>query len=360
MSMKHFMNRQSAVFNSLDGHINAFLVTNLSNIRYLCGFSGSSGNLLLEQGKAILFTDFRYQEQSTQEVGNAAEIVVYKASAGEAVLEYLKKSVAKKLGVESSMQLEIYENYKKNFQGEIITHKGIVEKVRQVKDDSEIKCLKKAFEIGDKVFSKILKAIKPGKKEKDLAAKMEYLFRTQGAEKASFDTIIAAGDRSACPHAHPTDRKVAVGEMLKIDFGVVWNGYHSDMTRTVFIGKAGDKFKKIYDIVLTAQQKAVAAIKPGIPCIDIDKIARDHITAEGFGENFGHGLGHSLGLDIHESPSFSPKSGDVLKEGMVLTVEPGIYIPGWGGVRIEDVYVVGAGGPELLTNTSNSLLELDF
>lgn len=351
------IDRQQCVVEAFPAGVDAMLVQNLSNVRYLTGFSGSSGILLLEKKKSLFFTDFRYQEQSETEVGTAAEIVVFKTTSTEAVLAYLKGSRVRNLGVESSMRLDTFEAFTSGFKGKLTTTTGIVEKVRQVKGETELKDLKKAFAIADKSFAKLLRFIKPGKREIEIAARLEYIMRMEGSDGASFATIIASGERASCPHAHPTDRKIRAGEMVKIDFGAVWNGYHSDMTRTVFMGKADKKFREIYGIVLEAQKRAIAAIKPGVIGIDIDKIARDHIASKGYGDNFGHSLGHSLGLDIHEMPAFSTKCSDVIKTGMVLTVEPGIYLPGWGGVRIEDVYRVDT-VPERITATPNALLEL--
>ncbi|OQA04615.1 MAG: putative peptidase [bacterium ADurb.Bin374] len=351
------LERQQAVVEAFPAGLDAMLVTNLSNVRYLTGFTGSSGVLLLERKKSLFFTDFRYQEQSENEVGRSAEIVVFKTSSSEAVLEYLGKSRVASLGVESTMTLGTYEIFREKFNGKLITTKGIIEGVRQVKGEEELKELRKAFSISDRSFKKLLRFIKPGKRETEIAARLEYIMRMEGSEGPSFATIIASGERSSCPHAHPTDRKIKAGEMVKIDFGAIWNGYHSDMTRTVFVGKADKKFREVYGIVLEAQKRAIAGIRPGVTGFDIDKLARDHIASNGYGDHFGHGLGHSLGLDIHEMPAFSLKCNDTIKAGMVLTVEPGIYLPGWGGVRIEDVYRVDD-VPERLTATPNDLLEL--
>lgn len=351
------LERQQAVVEAFPAGLDALLVTNLSNVRYLTGFAGSSGVLLLERKKSLFFTDFRYQEQSENEVGDSAEIVVFKTSSSEAVLEYLGKSRVAGLGVESTMTLGTYEIFREKFKGKLTTTKGIIEGVRQVKGEEEMVELRKAFSISDRSFKKLLRFIKPGKRETEIAARLEYIMRMEGSEGPSFATIIASGERSSCPHAHPTDRKIKAGEMVKIDFGAIWNGYHSDMTRTVFVGKADKKFREVYGIVLEAQRRAIAGIRPGVTGFDIDKLARDHIASKGYGEHFGHGLGHSLGLDIHEMPAFSTKCNDTIKAGMVLTVEPGIYLPGWGGVRIEDVYRVDD-VPERLTTTPNDLLEL--
>lgn len=350
--------RQKAVVAAFPKKVEALLVTTLTNVRYLCGFSGSAGVLLLERGRSTFFTDFRYQEQSAEQVGSTADIVVYKSTALEAILEFLEDKKVKVLAVEGSLRVDQMEILEKGFEGKVVVGPPIVEKVRQVKDRDELKDLERAFGMADRAFGKLLKFIKPGRTEREVAARLEYLMRLEGSDGPSFATIIATGDHSSCPHASPTDRVLKAGEMLKIDFGATCNGYHSDMTRTVFLGKADKKFREIYRIVRKAQKRAIAAIKPGASCFDIDKVARDYIAKKGYGENFGHGLGHALGLDIHETPAYSPKSKDSLAVGMVLTVEPGIYLPGWGGIRIEDVYIVTDDGPVRLTQTSNKLLEL--
>ncbi|HOY68256.1 MAG TPA: Xaa-Pro peptidase family protein [Candidatus Ozemobacteraceae bacterium] len=354
------LERQQRVVDAFPAGLDALLVTNLSNVRYLTGFSGSSGVVILEKHKTVFVTDFRYQEQSTNEVGNAAQILVYqtaKASSDAVIGEHLKKSGIRTLGIESTMSLGAYEAFSKSFGGTLKTTSGLVEAVRMIKGEEEMTALRRAFEIGDKSFAKLLRYIKPGKREIEIAARLEYIMRIEGSDGPSFDSIVASGERSSCPHAHPTDRKVKAGEMVKIDFGAIWKGYHSDMTRTVFVGKADAKFREIYGTVLEAQRRAVAALRPGAVANAVDAVARDHIAAKQPGDVFGHGLGHAVGLDIHESPSLSKKCDTVLRAGMVVTVEPGIYLPGWGGVRIEDVYRIDT-ELERLTNTPNDLLEL--
>ncbi len=357
--MNHrFHIRQKAVVDQLPKKVDALLVTALSNVRYLAGFSGSAGALLLERGHATFFTDFRYQEQAAQEVGTAAEIVVFKTSIMEAVLERVKKHPVKTLGIEGSLRVDQREALEKEFAGKVTITAGLVEKTRQVKDADELTCLRQAFAIADKAFRRLRRYLRPGRTEREIAARLEFLMRQEGSDGPSFATIIAAGDHASCPHAQPSDRVLEKGQMVKIDFGATFRGYHSDMTRTVFLGKADKKFREIYRIVRKAQKKAIALIAPGVKCFDVDQAARAYIAKKGYGDNFGHGLGHAIGLDIHEGPAYSPKSKDTLAAGMVLTVEPGIYLPGWGGVRIEDVFVVTDQGPEKLTGTPNKLLEI--
>ncbi len=350
--------RLRQVLELLPEDVDGLLVTTRSNVRYLSGFTGSAGCVLITRRETRFFTDFRYQEQSRQEIGNVMPISIYKKSQFEAVQEYLAKHRNLTIGVEGALSIESFDVLLKGKKAKYKLVKGIIEMVRRQKNVSELEHLRRAFTIADKAFAKLLPYIKPGKTEIEIAARLEFLMRELGSEGPSFDSIVAAGERSACPHAQPTDRKLKAGEMVKIDFGAISGGYHSDMTRTVFLGKATPKFREVYNTVLTAQQKAVNGLKAGVECKAVDALARNHIKKAGYGESFGHGLGHSLGLDIHEAPRLSELSEDVVRVGMVFTVEPGIYLPGWGGVRIEDVYVVTDDGLERLTHTPNALLEL--
>lgn len=354
----NFSNRIAALRELFTDNYQAMLITNLNNVRYLCGFSGSCGTLLVTKKEAVFFTDFRYQQQSATEVGNAAEIVIFKNNQLETIFKRVKKARLKTLGVEKSMSIRQFLAYTEEFKGELYPTESLVERLRQTKDAGELKSLKKAFSIADVAFAELMKIIKPGMSENEVAAHLEFFMKMAGSEIPSFSTIIAAGPNSSCPHAQPTDRKLKKGEMVKIDFGAVFDGYHSDMTRTVFLGKATAKFKNVYSIVLEAQQQAIDAIKVGVICKDVDSVARKVITDAGYGENFGHGLGHSLGLEVHEAPSLSAKCDDPIMAGVTFTVEPGIYLPGWGGIRIEDVFLVKEKGLLRLTNTPNKLYEV--
>ncbi len=336
----------------------ALYITNLSNIRYLCGFSGSTGELLVTTEGAYFFMDFRYVEQSKKEVTNEVETVIIARGEANTVYKKMKSLGITSVAVEKTMSLgrflEIGENFEK-----VIPTSGLVEEIRKRKEEAEEVSLKKAFDIADKAFAKLMGNVKPGQTEIEIAAQLEYFMKLKGSEMPSFDTIIASGPNAACPHHQPTDRVVEKGEMIKIDFGATYNGYHSDMTRTIFMGKATDKFKEVYKIVLEAQKAAINATKVGVKCSDIDGVAREHITKAGYGEYFGHGLGHSLGLDVHEIPSLSPTCNDKIEENHIFTFEPGIYLPNWGGIRIEDVYMVKSDGLVRYTHTPNELLEID-
>lgn len=335
------------------------LITDRTNIRYLCGFSGSTGYLLVTPKEAWFFTDFRYQEQSAREIGEVARIEIFYNNSLETIFKKVKACKIKALGVEKSISLQLYLNYVEEFKGEIVPMPDLVRIMRQHKEAEEIKCLKKAFSIADKAFAMLMQEIEPGMSETEVAAKLEYHMKCLGSEMPSFDTIIASGPNSSCPHAQPGNRKLKKGEMVKIDFGAVYKGYHSDMTRTVFLGPATAKFKKIYSIVAKAQKAAIEKLKVGVKCNEVDKAARDFICDAGFGDNFGHGLGHSLGLEVHEMPSLSAKCEAAVEPGMIFTIEPGIYLPGWGGIRIEDVFLVEKDGLKRFTKTPNSLLQLE-
>ena len=353
-----YQNRIDTLRKAFGSDFQALMVTDLSNVRYLCGFSGSSGILIIGKKYVQFFTDFRYEEQSAKEIGTVAEIEVYKKSLMESMMKFLKSKRVKKLGIEKSMSIGQYLNYKEKFSGELIPVGGLVEKVRQIKDKEEASLLKKVFSIADEALEKLQKDIKPGKTEIEIAARLEYLMREGGASGCSFDTIVASGVNASCPHAQPTDKKLKKGEMVKIDFGAVYQGYCSDMTRTFFLGKATKKFKEVYNTVLEAQTAAVKGLKAGKKCNEIDALARDHISSKGYGEYFGHNLGHSFGLNVHEMPSLGTKCFDEIEPGMTFTVEPGIYLPGWGGVRIEDSYLVREKSLLRLTKFPNNLTEL--
>jgi Xaa-Pro aminopeptidase len=336
----------------------ALLVTDLANIAYLAGFSGSCGYLLVTRNKAWFFTDFRYQEQAAKEIGDSAKLIVFSSNSIETIIKRAKTCRVKKLGVETSLSLSLYLKIKEEFSGDIVPAGLFIQQMRQIKEKEEIPMLKIAFAIADKAFAMLIKEICPGMTELQVAAKLEYYMKILGSEQPSFSTIVASGKNASCPHAQPTNKKLKKGEMVKIDFGAVFNGYHSDMTRTIFLGKATKKFKDIYNIVFQAQAKAMKALKPGVNCNDVDKVARDHIAQAGYGEYFGHGLGHSFGLEVHEMPSLSSKCDITVEEGMTFTIEPGIYLPKWGGIRIEDSFLVGRNKLIRLTKTPNKLLEI--
>jgi Xaa-Pro aminopeptidase len=340
-------------------NIDAFIVSNDSSVRYFTGFTGGGALLLVTKAKARLFTTPLYGEQSEEET-EGIEIEIAKDS----ILGKLARSKAirplKHIGFELGHMLhQEYEKLKSLLKDkELVGFKNLPEKIRMTKDEGEIDYIAKAAEIGDRVFKEITRIIRPGITEKDLAIEIDYLLRKNGGEKPAFDTIIASGPRSSLPHATPTDRKIAEGDFLTFDFGTKFRGYASDMTRTVIVGKFTKEMRKIYDVVLKAQTEAVLKARPGVKFKELDGIARDIIKKEGYGDKFIHSLGHGVGLDVHESPRISKKGKGEVTKGMVFTIEPGIYIKGVGGVRIEDTVVVRDGVTEILTKSPKEFMVL--
>ena len=345
-------------FNSFK--IDSYFVTNLSNIRYLSGFSGTAGTVLLTKNTNYFVTDFRYKSQSKYEVNRNFKVVIYTQNSFNYLNSLIKKQKLKRIGFESHI-LNVNELIvlKKEFpQVNFIPINSFIESIVVKKTKQEIATLKKAVEITDKTFTKILNKIKPGISEKALSAEITYIQKKLGAEKDAFDPIVASGERSAYPHAKPTDKKIQNGDLLTLDFGCVFEGMHSDMTRTVAIGNLSSEKKKIYNIVKEAQQRALEFVKAGIIAKKLDAYARGYIRSKGFGKNFGHGLGHGLGYDIHEGPRIFQKNNYRLEENIVITIEPGIYVEGLGGVRIEDDIVVKDQGCEILNKSTKELIIL--
>jgi len=347
-----------------------FVVTKLSNIRYLCEFTGSNGLLLVTGKDAYFVTDGRYTNQARQQVGGA-QVFIYTPAASNAESFTREMKVNReinfrgRIGIEATvMAVDLYQALRRTFpSSQLVETDNVVDDLAMVKDDGEIALIRKAVNITDKVFESVLGDIKPGISEKDIAAEITYRQQKLGAEKDGFDAIVASGPRSALPHGIASNRKIKKGDFVTLDFGCVYEGYPSDMTRTVVVGKASAEQKKIYSIVKEAQARGVEAVKSGIRCADVDAAARDVINRTGYGPQFSHGTGHGLGLwdrvkEVHARPVLSPLSKDRLKTGMVVTIEPGIYVEGFGGVRIEDDVVVRDGGCEVLTKSSKELLEL--
>jgi Xaa-Pro aminopeptidase len=339
--------------------IDTLIVTEINHVHYLSGFTGSNGIVVLAPPKAYFLTDFRYGVQAQKEVKDCAIVTASR----QLVTELPKLPVFAKstrTGIEGDfISLSMYNKLKELLPDAIFKPlSGLVESLSVVKDGDEIGRIRKAVRIADKAFGEILGMLKPGVKEKDIALEIEYKMRAHGAENASFETIVASGQRSAMPHGRASDKKIRKGEFVTIDFGCLYHGYASDITRTVVLGKASERQKKIYETVLIAQKAACKAVKPGMACSRLDGVARDIIMKAGYGDNFGHGLGHGIGLLVHDKPVLSPQSNDVLEPGMVITVEPGIYISNWGGVRIEDDVLVTANGGQILSKSPKELVEL--
>ena len=335
---------------------NATLIFSPENLYYFSGFTGGEGMLYIDKSRLMLFTDSRYTVQAQEQSPDFEIIDTAKLS----VSQFLKDNGDKAYGFEDDFIT--FSNYAvlkritpKSVFAPVSSH---IDKLRMIKDEYEISLIKKAAQIADSAFSYILDKIAPGKTEREISLDLEYFMLRQGADGLAFDTISASGVRSCMPHGVATDKVIESGDFLTLDFGCKYRGYCSDMTRTVVVGKATEKQKEIYEIVLEAQKCALETIRAGELAKAVDEAARGVINAAGYGINFGHGLGHSLGLQVHESPSCSPKSADILTENMLMTVEPGIYIDGYGGVRIEDLVRITAEGYENFTTSEKELIEL--
>jgi Xaa-Pro aminopeptidase len=339
--------------------LDAFLVTDLTNIRYLAGFTGSNALLVVTHKNTVLLTDFRYQEQAKKDAGSC-KIIISSGSLFVALYEKGILKTAKTIGFEgTNLVFNTVQQIKKLFKPiKFIPFDNFIEDIAVQKDESEIAATKKAIEISDKVFSEIVETVTPGMTELDVSAEISYRIKKLGAEKESFKTIVASGVNSSMPHAEPTNKKLKNNEPLLIDFGATVHGYRSDMTRTLFLGNISPKFIEIYNIVLNAQNIAIEHVKSGISCSDLDGIARDYIANSGYGDFFKHSLGHGVGLKIHQKPVISAISKDVLKENMIITVEPGIYLPNRYGVRIEDNILVQKTGYKNLTKSPKDLIVL--
>lgn len=332
--------------NRLEG----ILFTNLENIRHLCGFTGSDGALLLAREEAFFLTDSRYWTQAEEEVRYSG-IVHYKKKL-DGIVSLLSDLKWKRVGVEGpSFPLSSYQHLTKKLgdEMEFISLEDEIKNIRAVKDSQELSLLRAAIDLSTKSFLHVMEMLKEGVVEREIAFEMEFFLKKNGAEATGFDIIIASGKRSALPHGRASDKKIEEGDFVLIDFGVRFQGYHSDQTRTLICGTPTPEQKKIHRIVKEAHDMAIDAIRPGLPICEIDRAARDHIQHQGYGEYFGHGLGHGIGLAVHEDPVVNGENKGLLQEGMVFTVEPGVYIPQWGGVRIEDMVLVTSRGAEVLT-----------
>ncbi|OGO07416.1 MAG: hypothetical protein A2Y61_02605 [Chloroflexi bacterium RBG_13_60_13] len=332
------------------------VITQPENRRYLSGYTGTDGTLFLSPDRAELITDFRFTEQASREAPRY-EVV-------EALPEALPNELAR-LARETGAELVAFESHHVTVAArqrwgeaaegyELVPREGLVEGLRAVKDEQELELIRRAAAIGDAAMNHIRGSIKPGMTEKEVAWEIEAYMRTHGAEAVGFDIIVASGPNGAMAHAAVSDRAIQQGEPVVIDLGARVEGYCSDLTRTVVLGQPDQRFNELYYLVLDAQTMALAGIKPGLTGREADALARGVIEAGGYGHLFGHGLGHSVGLAVHEDPRMGKQSGSVLQAGNTLTVEPGVYITGWGGVRIEDLVVVTERGVEVLSRAAKA------
>jgi Xaa-Pro aminopeptidase len=352
--LKDRRTRLASFFNSHS--LDCILIEHLPNLRYLSGFSGSEAILLLTPDEGWFISDSRYTLQAQQEVDGFH--LVEQAKFQEAISSVCAANRWKRIGFEAAhTTVSVYEAMKAHLQpSELVPVGAELDTIRNRKDQAELVLLEKACRLASTSLETVLGQIRDGVVESDLAIALEFEMRRRGADGRGFDFIVASGERGAMPHGRASSKKICVGELVTIDFGLVLDGYHSDETVTVSVGPPDDRQTEIYNIVKSAHDFAIEAIKPGISCKAVDAVAREYISSKGFGDYFGHGLGHGVGLEIHEKPVLSPRSDAVLEQGMVVTVEPGIYIPGWGGVRIEDTVAVTADCCHLLTSVSKEMI----
>lgn len=355
-----FSNRITALRSSMAAKkLDAFVTSHGASLRYLCGYTGSNGLLIVTARTSFFLTDFRYKEMMRTEVAAGKKQI----GKGSLLLHAVENGVFAKLRriafEKDHLTIAAYETVRSCIGPKrTILTSGLVESLRAVKDQSELELLKQAFAISDAVFQKVLGIIRPGMTELELSAEISYLHKKLGAENDSFDVIVASGERGSLPHGTATDKKFAQHEFITLDFGCLYRGYHSDMTRTVCLGAPTPEMKNVYAVVSEAQQRGCDAVKAGASAKRIDGVSRKYIASKGFGKYFGHSLGHGVGLDIHELPRIAPKSRDMLVSGNVITIEPGIYLPGRFGIRIEDTVIVRSEGCEVLTGSPKELIIL--
>ena len=360
MTENIYFDRQHKLKNVLSQkNLDGLLITNLTNIRYICGFTGSAGTCLVTPAGQYFITDGRYIEQSKDQVKGFERYIDMDINTS-----IIKKnnllSKGLRIGFEGDhVNYTLYDSIQKTFSDiNWESTKMILEDLASVKDKTELDAIRTAVEITDKVYEEILPMLRPGYTEKQVANTMVSKYREYGDGEA-YSPIVATGPNGALPHAIPTDREFKKGDFIVIDAAAKYAGYHADMTRTPVVGEATDKHHEIYAIVKEAQKRGCDIAQAGVSCKDVDAATRDYIHEMGYGDYYTHGTGHGLGLEIHTSPRFSPTSKDILAENNVMTIEPGIYIAGWGGVRIEDDVIINQSGCEILNKTTKELVVLD-
>ena len=352
-----FEKRVNAVKNMLTGS-QAALVTDETSIFYFTGFPHSEGYLLITQDNSYLLVDFRYIEAAENTV-KTSKVVIF-SNPFETINELISSNNITEILLEADkVTLSSFKSMQKNLKAHLLETEQLSEKLKElriIKSADEVEKLKTAQNIAEKAYLEVLNMVKPGVTERQIALELEYLMKKHGAERIAFDLITVTGKKTSLPHGVPGDVKVKRGDFVTFDIGAVFDGYHSDMTRTVAVGEVSDDQRKIYDIVLESHLAGLDAVKAGVSCFDIDKVCRDIISINGYGKYFGHGTGHGVGLEIHEEPRVSPKGTEVLSSGMIITVEPGIYLPDKFGVRIEDTVLVTDDGCETFAHIPKELI----
>jgi len=354
------MTNLEKITKGIEDRFDAVLLLSSENRQYATGLKTSSGAVLIHRGGGVFITDFRYIEAARGVPGFEVLMSDQKKSTvrllSEAINEYRIKTLAIE---ENEMSVALYRKYETEFSAKLVFEGGLLSSLRASKNREEKEKVEKAVKIADAAFSDVFPMIRKGITENDIACELQYRMLKRGAERMSFDPIVVSGIRSSMPHGMPSDKKLKEGEFVTMDFGCVRDGYCSDITRTVAVGYATDEMRKIYGIVLNAQLAAIAKARAGIPAKDVDSSARTLIEMAGYGACFGHSTGHGVGLNVHEAPAVSPASKDILREGNVISAEPGIYIDGKFGVRIEDLLYITETGCEILTKTPKKLLIAD-
>jgi len=338
--------------------LDAIFIAKPENRRYLTGFAGSAGAVLVTARDALLLVDFRYVEQAAAEAPNC-EVVHVPRQPAETIAEIIRKKELLRVGFEhDGLTYKEYDQLATALRPAAFIPVDSIDRLRWVKDANEQVCLREAVAIADAGFAHIQAFLRPGVQEREVALELEFFMRRQGADKEAFETIVASGVRSSLPHGVASNKTLQSGEFVTLDFGAIVRGYHSDCTRTVALGQVSARQRETYALVLTAQQAALEGLRPGLSGKEADALARQVITAAGHGDHFGHSLGHGVGLAIHEGPLLSPREDALLEVGMAVTVEPGVYVPGWGGVRIEDLVLPTPTGCEVLTTAPKQLMIL--
>ncbi len=357
--MDHRVRREALTRTTGENDVDAILITRLPNVRYLTGFTGSNAQVVLTPEAALFFTDGRYTEQSRHEVPDM-DRVTYLGAFGEPLAEACGRLGIRRLGFEAhDVTIADRDELEGRLEGIELSALGKgVERLRWVKDEEELELLREAQACTDRAFEDILDTLAIGMTEQQVALELEHAMRRAGADGLSFESIVAFGEQAAEPHHQPTHRVLDEGDVIKLDIGALYGGYHADMTRTIAFGQPAPELAKIHDIVREAQQAGIDAVRAGVTGAEVDAAARQVVEDAGYGPNFSHGLGHGVGLEIHEGPNFARGGEDVLPVGAVMTVEPGIYVPGLGGVRIEDMVEVQDTGCRVIGTAIRELVEL--